>query len=52
MDIVIAITSVYLLIGALLVRTDNIMSAMLFKIVPFFLGVGLGIIALRQYGVV
>lgn len=52
MDVVIAITSVYLLIGALVIKTSNISSAMIFKVVPFFLGIGLGIIALKHYGVV
>lgn len=33
------VTGVYLILIALLMNTENIRSAMLFKVIPFFLGV-------------
>ena len=49
---VIAIASVYMITMALIVKPNNLTSAMLFKTVPFFLGAGLGIVALKNYGVI
>ena len=49
---VIAVASVYMVTMALLIKPNNLPSAMLFKIVPFFLGAGLGIVALKNYGVI
>ena len=49
---VIAVASVYTITMALIIKTRNLHSAMLFKVVPFFLGAGLGIVALKNYGVI
>lgn len=52
MEIVIPFAAIYLLIGSLLITTQNMSSAMIFKAVPFFLGIFLGIIALKNYSLI
>lgn len=49
MEIVIPIAAVYLLVGSLIIKVNNIQSAMVFKVAPFFMGIFLGIIALKNY---
>jgi len=39
-QIILIVTGLYLLIGALTMQTKNILSSMLFKVTPFFLGMG------------
>ncbi len=39
-QLILIITGLYLLIGALTMQTKNMLSAMLFKVTPFFLGMG------------
>lgn len=48
---VIAVASVYMITMALIIETGNLHSAILFKVVPF-LGAGLGIVALKNYGMI
>jgi len=39
-QLILIITGVYLLIGTFALHTENLYSAMMFKVVPFFLGMG------------
>jgi len=44
------IAAVYLIVMALALHTHNHLSALVFKVIPFFLGIGLGLISLKTYG--
>jgi hypothetical protein len=50
MNICIDIAAVYLIIMAFATHTGNFISALIFKVTPFFLGLGLGFISLKTYG--
>ena len=39
-QVILILTGVYLVAGSLTVHTKNLLSAILFKIIPFFLGLG------------
>ena len=39
-DIIMLVAGVYLVGGSLILNTENIRSALLFKVIPFFLGLG------------
>lgn len=52
MNVVIAIASIYLIWLGALMSTKNMMSAIIFRAIPFFLGSGLAIITLKNYGII
>ena len=39
-QIILIVTGIYLVMGALNIKTEGLLSAMLFKVIPFFLGMG------------
>jgi len=39
-QLILIVTGIYLVMGALTMNTKNLLSAVLFKVIPFFLGLG------------
>ena len=39
-QLILIVTGIYLLIGALTIQTKDLLSSILFKVIPFFLGMG------------
>jgi len=38
--VILIVTGIYLVVGALTMQIENLLSSMLFKVTPFFLGIG------------
>ncbi len=38
--IILGITTVYLLVSSLIIQTKDLLSTLIFKVIPFFLGLG------------
>jgi len=49
---IVGITGVYLIIGALVIHTQNTMSAIIFKVIPFFLGLCNILITLKRLNII
>jgi hypothetical protein len=49
---IIGATATYLLLGVLILNADKIVDKFIFKVIPFFLGLGLLIIFLKNIGVI
>lgn len=45
-------TAVFLLLSAFVMTTRNMISAIYFKVIPFFLGAGEAIYCLKHFGVI
>lgn len=52
MNICLSLISVYLIIMSMILNTKNFISALVFKIIPFFLGVWAGFFALKSWGLI
>ena len=46
------IAGLYLIISGLLLNTENIQSALFFKVIPFFLGVGCLFVAIKLFDII
>ena len=39
-QLILIVTGIYLLLGTFTMHTENLFSSMVFKVIPFFLGIG------------
>jgi hypothetical protein len=51
-EIILCFSSIYFIIFSFMTQTENGLSALIFKIVPFFCGFGCGLVALKMLGVI
>ena len=52
MEICLSLISVYLITMSMILNTQNFISALVFKVIPFFLGVWAGVLAIKSWGLI